>query len=39
MGCDPINSTFLGGEFSKVVHGTIGPYYSRAPKLAFAHWQ
>jgi len=35
MGSDPINSTFFGGEFSKVVHGTIRPYYSHAPNLAF----
>jgi hypothetical protein len=39
MGSDPIDSIFFGDEFSKVVHGTIRPYYLDAPNLAFAHWQ
>jgi hypothetical protein len=39
MGSDPIDSIFLGDEFSKVMHGTIRPYYLHAPKLAFAHRQ
>jgi len=36
MGSDPIDSIFFD-EFSKVVHGTIRPYYFHAPNLAFAH--
>jgi hypothetical protein len=39
MGSDPIDGIFFGGEFSKVVHGTIRPYYPHAPNLAFAHRQ
>jgi hypothetical protein len=39
MGSDPIDGIFLGGEFSKVVHGIIRPYYPNAPNLAFAHRQ
>ena len=37
MGIDPIDSIFFEGEFSKVVHDTIRPYYLHAPNLAFAH--
>ena len=39
MGSDPINSIFFGGEFSKVVHGAIRPYYLHAPNLALSHRQ
>jgi len=39
VGSDPIDSIFLGGKFSKVVHGTIRPYYLHAPDVAFAHRQ
>jgi hypothetical protein len=39
MGSDPIGSIFLGDKFSKVVHGTIRPYYLHAPDVAFAHRQ
>jgi hypothetical protein len=34
IGSDPIDSIFFGDEFSKVVHGTIRPYYLDAPNLA-----
>jgi hypothetical protein len=37
MGSDPIDSIFLGGEFTKVMHGTIWPYYLHAPNRAFPH--
>jgi len=39
MGSDPIDGIFFGGEFSKVVHGTIWPYYLHAPNFALAHRQ
>jgi len=39
MGSDPIDSIFPGDKFSKVVHGTIRPYYFHAPNVAFAHRQ
>jgi len=39
MGSDPIDGIFLGGEFSKMVHGTIRPYYLHAPNLALSHSQ
>jgi hypothetical protein len=39
MSSDPIVSIFFGGELSKVVHGTIRPYYLHAPNVAFARSQ
>jgi hypothetical protein len=39
MGSDPIDGIFLRGEFSKVVHGTIWPYYLHAPNFARSHRQ
>jgi len=39
MGSDPIDGIFLGGKFSKMVHGAIRPYYLHAPNLAFSHRQ
>jgi hypothetical protein len=39
MGSDPIYGIFPADEFSKVVHGTIRPYYFYAPNVAFAHRQ
>jgi len=39
MGSDPINNIFFEGEFSKVVHGTIRPYYLHAPNFALSHRQ
>ena len=39
MGSDPIDSIFLGGEFSKVVHDTIRPCYQHSPNLAVSHRQ
>jgi len=35
----PIDGVFLGGEFSKVVHSTIWPYYLHTPNLALSHRQ
>ena len=39
MGSDPIDSIFFGSEFSKVMHGTIRPYYLYAPNVAFTQRQ
>jgi hypothetical protein len=39
MASDPIDGTFLGGEFSKVVDGAIPPHYLHAPNVALSHRQ
>jgi hypothetical protein len=38
-GQHPIIGIFLGGEFSKVVHGTIRPCYLHAPNFPLSHRQ
>jgi hypothetical protein len=39
MGRDPIDGIFLGGEFSKVAHGTIRPHDFNTPNPALKHSQ